>query len=69
MGICPGDSGGPLVCQYRDRWLQAGVASYTSGQHPGRLPGVFTRVSYYVDWIESTVRRYNATADAPHAIG
>ena len=59
-GICAGDSGGPLVCLYNDgKWLQAGVASYTSLNNPGFFPGVFTRVSYYYPWIEHTLQEHS----------
>ncbi|KAK2150643.1 hypothetical protein LSH36_397g02016 [Paralvinella palmiformis] len=59
MGICSGDSGGPLVCQNRDLdWIQVGIASFTSANNPGNVPGVFTRVSNYVTWIEDTINMY-----------
>lgn len=54
-GICPGDSGGPLVCQRNGAWQQAGIASFTSASRPGNVPGAFTRVSHYVDWINSVI--------------
>ncbi|KAK2186845.1 hypothetical protein NP493_187g03043 [Ridgeia piscesae] len=55
-GICPGDSGGPLVCARGDKWVQVGIASFTSVNAPGNSPGGFTRVSAYVDWIKDTIR-------------
>jgi len=54
-GICPGDSGGPLVCKVGNNWVQAGIASFTSRNNPGDYPGVFTRVSYYLDWIKARI--------------
>ena len=60
-GLCKGDSGGPLVCRDDRRvWRQAGIASFTSAISPGNVPGVFTRVSQYLDWINSTI-----TANTP----
>ena len=60
-GICAGDSGGPLVCMFSDgKWVQAGIASYTSHRNPGSFPGVFTRVSYYYTWIEKTLQEFAA---------
>ena len=54
--IFQGDSGGPLVCRYNnDRWTLAGVASFTSANNPESFPGVFTRVTEYVDWIEDVI--------------
>lgn len=55
QGICPGDSGGPLVCKVNDKWVQAGIASFTGKNNPGKVPGVFTRVTYYKSWINSKV--------------
>lgn len=64
-GICPGDSGGPLVCGYEQGnerlWVQAGVASYTSAIKPDSVPGVFTRVSQYTDWIMETAQNHDDT--------
>lgn len=55
-GLCKGDSGGPLVCRDdKGVWRQAGIASFTSAVSPGNVPGVFTRVSQYLDWINSTI--------------
>lgn len=60
-GLCKGDSGGPLVCRDANGvWRQAGIASFTSIVSPGDVPGVFTRVSHYLDWINSTI-----TANTP----
>ncbi|XP_033756028.1 transmembrane protease serine 9-like [Pecten maximus] len=56
VGICPGDSGGPLSClNERGEWIQVGIASFASVHHPGDYPGVFTRVSSYVNWINSVI--------------
>lgn len=35
--------------------MQVGIASFTSASKPGEVPGVFTRVSKYVDWIRETM--------------
>ncbi|XP_014770347.1 trypsin isoform X2 [Octopus bimaculoides] len=55
-GICRGDSGGPLVCPSPYGWMQVGVASFTSKDHPENSPGVFTRVSQYRSWIDRVMR-------------
>jgi len=55
QGICSGDSGGPLVCRYNGNYTLAGIASFTSAQSPESFPGVFTRVSEYIDWIEDVI--------------
>lgn len=51
---CIGDSGGPLELAIgRRRWL---VGLTSTGKPCGtNFPGIYTRVSYFVDWIESIV--------------
>ncbi|CAL4107808.1 unnamed protein product, partial [Meganyctiphanes norvegica] len=54
---CDGDSGGPLILQIRGRWSIVGIVSWGPTQCGTRgLPGVYTRVDAFMDWIIATVR-------------
>lgn len=59
---CPGDSGGPLQAPgiyngNKVRYVQYGVVSYGLKQCGTEgTPGVYTRVSHYVEWILNTMR-------------
>ena len=54
---CPGDSGGPIVRKLPDgRIVQVGIVSFGIGDcGKAALPGVYTRLSLYIDWIEQVI--------------
>lgn len=54
---CKGDGGGPLVCSGADGSIQlAGLVSWgIDCGHPG-VPGVYVKVSHYLDWIRAITR-------------
>ncbi|KAF2367065.1 Serine proteases trypsin domain [Trinorchestia longiramus] len=60
---CQGDSGGPLMVR-DSQGQQVIVGIVSSGIGCGRpgLPGLYTRVSRYLDWIQTTVRAAQAAA-------
>jgi len=53
---CQGDSGGPMMLQdSQGRWMLVGVTSWGSGCGNANSPGVYTRVSEYLQWISQNM--------------
>jgi len=56
MAILQGDSGGPLMIKRESRQLVVGIVSAGIGCGRPKLPGLYTRVNNYIDWISQTVK-------------
>lgn len=67
---CQGDSGGPLMLplQYDDKHFafhQIGVVSYGLGCARKNVPGIYTNVPHYIDWIIEKMKS-SGTADVDY---
>jgi secreted trypsin-like serine protease len=65
---CQGDSGGPLynsdTVNSQNKFVVSGIVSYGVGCAQATYPGVYTRVSYYLDWINNqTSSSHNNSSD------
>ncbi|XP_029142401.1 hepatocyte growth factor activator [Protobothrops mucrosquamatus] len=54
---CQGDSGGPLACKRDGAFYLYGIVSWGDGCGKARKPGVYTKVTNYVSWINQEIHR------------
>ena len=55
LDSCAGDSGGPLFAQTSEGYVQVGIVSWGSGCAAPQRPGVYTRVSAVLDFIQRAI--------------
>lgn len=55
---CQADSGSPLMFFHEQHWEVAGIVSYGIGCAQSLLPGIYTRVSAYLEWINDRIHYY-----------
>merc|ERR1711872_1149317 len=64
---CQGDSGGPLVCKNKSGAFDVvGIVSYgppACGTSGSGLPGMFTEVTGYLDWIKDKMAKSGGGGD------
>ena len=58
---CSGDSGGPLFSRAKsgkksDPLFLTGIVSYGTSLCGIEVPGVYTNVTHYIDWIKSEMK-------------
>ncbi len=63
MFVFTGDSGGPIHQWLGDHWEQVGIVSFGNGCALANHPGMYTRLSFYYDWIQSYLTEMHQTTD------
>jgi len=58
IDTCQGDSGGPLMAFVNNTWVLAGLTSSGHGCAEAGYPGIYTRVSSFISFIDAN---FNST--------
>ena len=52
---CQGDSGGPLICSDNGLSVLTGLVSFGYQCGLAKFPGVYTRMTSYLEWVKGTM--------------
>lgn len=53
--ICSGDSGSPLMVNQAGKFIHVGLVSFSLADCTEPFPAVFTRSTYYLDWMMAAI--------------
>ncbi|KAM4031453.1 urokinase-type plasminogen activator isoform 1-T1 [Anomaloglossus baeobatrachus] len=59
VDACKGDSGGPLICQHNGKMVLYGIISWGDNCAKRNKPGVYTRMTNYIQWIQDNMAEAN----------
>uniref|UniRef100_A0A8C6Y0T1 Transmembrane serine protease 3 n=1 Tax=Naja naja TaxID=35670 RepID=A0A8C6Y0T1_NAJNA len=59
IDTCQGDSGGPLACKDMNTWKLVGTTSFGVGCAEENKPGVYSRITSFLDWIHEQMEVYS----------
>ncbi|ETE59393.1 Transmembrane protease serine 3, partial [Ophiophagus hannah] len=65
IDTCQGDSGGPLACKDTNTWKLVGTTSFGVGCAEENKPGVYSRITSFLDWIHEQMEVYSLIVSFP----